>query len=74
MIGTFCGAALTQAIKLALVCDRDCGNQPYALVRMYVFSRASTGSLPLHAVNLAARGIRSRPGARGTAGTPTQVR
>lgn len=49
-LGTFCGAALTQAIKLALVYGRDRHGQPYDRVEIDVFSGASAGALSLCAM------------------------
>lgn len=49
-LGTFCGAALTQAIKLALVYGRDRDKQPYDRVEIDVFSGASAGALSLCAM------------------------
>lgn len=46
-LGTFCGAALTQAIKLVLVYGRDRQRQPYERVEIDVFSGASAGALSL---------------------------
>lgn len=49
-LGTFCGAALTQAIKLALVHGRDQQGEPYDRVEIDVFSGASAGALSLCAM------------------------
>lgn len=49
-LGTFCGTALTQAIKLALVYGRDRQGQPYDRVEVDVFSGASAGALSLCAM------------------------
>jgi predicted acylesterase/phospholipase RssA len=49
-LGTFCGTALTQAIKLALVYGRDRHQQPYDRVEIDVFSGASAGALSLCAM------------------------
>ncbi|NJM55087.1 MAG: hypothetical protein HC841_03455 [Verrucomicrobiae bacterium] len=49
-LGTFCGTALTQAIKLALVFGRDRQGQPFGRVEVDVFSGASAGALSLCAM------------------------
>lgn len=49
-LGTFCGEALTQAIKLLLVYGQDRNQQFYDRVEIDVFSGASAGALSLCAM------------------------
>ncbi len=49
-LGTFCGAALSQAIKLILVHGRSAQRQPYDKVEIDVFTGASAGALSLAAM------------------------
>lgn len=49
-LGTFCGAALTQALKLLIVYGRDRAGQPFDRVVVDVFSGASAGALSLGAM------------------------
>jgi hypothetical protein len=46
-LGTFCGAALTEAIKLFLLFGRDADGDPYDDVVVDVFSGASAGAMSL---------------------------
>lgn len=46
-LGTFNGAALTQALKLLLLRGRDRSHEPYGRVLVDVFSGASAGSMSL---------------------------
>ena len=49
-LGTFCGSALAQALKLLVVYGRDRAGQPYDKVVVDVFSGASAGALSLGAM------------------------
>lgn len=49
-LGTFCGAALTQALKLLLVHGRDAQGQRFEKLEIDVFSGASAGALSLAAM------------------------
>lgn len=49
-LGTFCGSALAQALKLLIVHGRDAGGQPFARLEVDVFSGASAGALSLGAM------------------------
>src|SRR5437899_4236493 len=49
-LGTFCGGALSQALKLLIVHGRDAGGQPFARLEVDVFSGASAGALSLAAM------------------------
>lgn len=49
-LGTFCGAALSQALKLLIVYGRDRNGQPYGKITVDVFSGASAGALSLGAM------------------------
>src|SRR4051794_518520 len=46
-LGTFCGSALSESIKLLLLYGRDRHGQPYDRIRIDVFSGASAGALSL---------------------------
>ena len=49
-LGTFCGGALSQALKLLIVYGRDREGQPYDKIVVDVFSGASAGALSLGAM------------------------
>ncbi len=49
-LGTFCGTALAQALKLLIVYGRDADQQPFERVEVDVFSGASAGALSLSAM------------------------
>jgi hypothetical protein len=46
-LGTFCGAALSETIKLLLLYGRDAKGKPYDRVKVDVFSGASAGAMSL---------------------------
>ncbi len=46
-LGTFCGAALTEAIKLLTLFGKDKDGKPYEAVKVDVFSGASAGAMSL---------------------------
>ncbi len=49
-LGTFCGTALSQALKLLIVYGRDRDGQPFDRIVVDVFSGASAGALSLAAM------------------------
>src|ERR1041385_1225446 len=49
-LGTFCGGALSQALKLLIVYGRNRQGQPFGKVEVDVFSGASAGALSLGAM------------------------
>lgn len=46
-LGTFCGAALTEAIKLLMIFGKDAQGAPFDAVKVDVFSGASAGAMSL---------------------------
>jgi len=46
-LGTFCGAGLTEAIKLLILFGKDADGNPYDSVKVDVFSGASAGAMSL---------------------------
>ncbi len=49
-LGTFCGTALSQALKLLIVYGRDTSGAPFEKIEVDVFSGASAGTLSLAAM------------------------